>query len=106
MPKYLLEATYTGDGVKGLKSEGGSARAAAATALVESLGGTVECFYFGFGGVDVYLVVDMPDNASVAAASLAVNSTGAITARTVVLLSPSEMDEAGKKDVSYRGPRG
>ena len=65
MPKYLLEVTYTLDGVKGLNAEGGSARVAAATELVESLGGKIESFYFAFGDTDVYVIVDMPDDVSV-----------------------------------------
>ena len=68
--KFLLEANYTLDGVRGLKSEGGSARVAAAMSLIEGLGGKVESFYFAFGGTDVYLIADLPDNVSVAAAAL------------------------------------
>lgn len=71
LPKYLIGVNYTLDDVKGLKAEGGSARGAAATALIEGLGGTVESFYFAFGDTDVYLIVDMPDTASVAAAATA-----------------------------------
>ena len=46
MPKYLLQASYTSDGVKGLAKDGGSKRRAAAKALVESLGGKLEAMYF------------------------------------------------------------
>src|SRR5664280_191086 len=102
MPKFLLEVNYTLDGVKGLKSEGGSARVAAATALVEGLGGKVESFHFAFGGTDVYVIVDMPDNVSAAAAALAVSAGGGATARTVVLLTAAEADAAAKKQTTYR----
>ena len=54
MPKYLVEASYTADTIKGLRSEGGSARVAATKALIEGLGGTLECFYFAFGDTDAY----------------------------------------------------
>ena len=104
MSKYLLEVNYTLDGVKGLKREGCSARVAAATALIESLGGKVESFYFSFGVTDVILIVDMPDNVSVAAAALAVSAGGGATSRTVVLLTGAEMDAAVKKETSYRPP--
>ncbi len=104
MPKYLLEVNYTLDGVKGLKAEGGSARVAAATALVESLGGKVESFYFAFGGTDVYVTVDMPDNVSAAAAALAVSAGGGATSRTVVLLTADEVDAAAKAQATYRPP--
>ena len=76
MAKYLIEASYTADGVKGLLKDGGSARREAATQLIETLGGKVEAFYFSFGASDAHVIVDMPDNVSAAAASLAVNSSG------------------------------
>jgi uncharacterized protein with GYD domain len=104
MPKYLIEVNYTLEGVRGLKAEGGSARVAAATALIEGLGGKVECFYFGFGASDVFLIADMPDNVSVAAAALAVSAGGGATPRTVVLLTASELDAAAKKQTTYRAP--
>jgi uncharacterized protein with GYD domain len=104
MPKYLIEVNYTLDGVKGLKAEGGSARVAAATALIESLGGKVESFHFAFGDTDAYVIADMPDNASVAAAALAVSSGGGATLRTVVLLTAAEVDAAVAKRTLYRPP--
>lgn len=60
MPKYLIAVNYTLDGVKGLRTEGGSARVAAATALIESLGGTVESFHFAMGDTDAYVITEMP----------------------------------------------
>ena len=106
MSKYLLEVNYTLDGIKGLKSEGGSARVAAATALIEGLGGKVESFYFAFGGSDVYVIADYPDNVSAAAATLAVSAGGGATSRTVVLLTAAEVDAAAAKKTNYRPPGG
>jgi uncharacterized protein with GYD domain len=60
MPKYLLEVNYTLDGVRGVLSQGGTARQAAAQAAAESVGGTLESFFFAFGGTDVYVIADMP----------------------------------------------
>ena len=104
MAKYLIDASYTADGVKGLLKDGGSARRDAATQLIESLGGTVEAFYFSFGSSDAHVIVDMPDNVSATAASLAVNSSGAVTAKLVVLLTPEEVDEACSKVPAYEPP--
>ena len=106
MSKYMLEVSYTLDGVKGLSEEGGSARVAAATALVESLGGKVESFYFAFGDTDAYVVIDMPDDVSVASAALTVNAAGGVTSRTVKLLTAADLDAATKKKGSYRPPGG
>ena len=104
MSKYMLEVSYTLDGVKGLSEEGGSARVAAATALVESLGGKVESFYFAFGDTDAYVIIDMPDDVSVASAALTVNAAGGVTSRTVKLLTAADLDAATKKKGTYRPP--
>jgi uncharacterized protein with GYD domain len=104
MAKYLLEASYTAEGTKGLLKDGGSKRRAAATTLVESLGGKVDCFYFAFGKRDVVAVVDFPDGASAAAASLAIGASGAVTGRITVLLTPEELDKASKKSAKYTPP--
>ena len=104
MPKYLLDVRYTLDGVKGVIAKGGSARQAAAQAAAQSVGGTVESFYFAFGETDVFAVADLPDHAAAAALALAVTAGGGATVRTVVLLTPEELDEATKRQVSYRPP--
>jgi len=104
MPRYLIEASYTLEGVKGLVKEGGSKRREAADAAIRGLGGKLEAFYFAFGDPDALLIADLPDNASAAAASLAINGSGAVTVKTVVLLTPEEMDTAAKKQVNYRAP--
>lgn len=104
MAKYLIEVNYTLDGIKGVKTEGGSARVAAATALIESLGGKVESFYFALGDTDAYLIVDMPDSVSIVAAAIAVNTGGGAAARTVALVTPSEVDAATKMKLTYRPP--
>ena len=104
MPKYLIEASYTQEGVKGLQSAGGSSRREAVSALTEGLGGSLESFYFAFGDSDAYVVVDLPDNQSASAVALAVNATGAVTLKTTVLLTPEEVDAAAKQSVDYRPP--
>ena len=104
MAKYLLEGNFTLDGVKGVKAKGGSARLAAAKAAAESVGGTIEAYYFAFGGTDVYVIGDFPDNVSAASLSLAVAAGGGVAVKTVVLLTPEEIDQAVAKTVSYSPP--
>jgi len=104
MAKYLVEARYTAEGAKGLAREGGTGRRAAAAKAVEGLGGQVESFYYAFGDVDAYVIFDVPDNVSAAALSLAVGQSGGINTKTVVLITPEEMDQAGKKAVDFRPP--
>lgn len=104
MPKYLLQASYTAEGTKGLAKEGGSKRRAHLEEVVKKLGGRLEAFYYAFGEHDVYVIADVPDAETAAAISLAVNGSGAVRAKTTVLLSPEDMDRASKKSVGYRAP--
>ena len=104
MPKYLIQATYTAEGAKGLLAEGGTKRREAAAKAVKAAGGKVEAFYFCFGTSDAIVVVDLPDNMSAAGVALAINASGLVTSNTTVLLTAAEIDEATKKGYPYRGP--
>ncbi|MGE0361988.1 MAG: GYD domain-containing protein [Vicinamibacterales bacterium] len=104
MAKFMAKAKYTAAGVKGVLSEGGSARVAAITKLTESMGGKVEAFYFAYGGADAYVIVDVADEANALALSLAVNASGVVTLELVPLLTAQQMDAATKKTVAYRAP--
>jgi uncharacterized protein with GYD domain len=104
MPKYLIEASYGPEGAKGVQSAGGSSRRDAVAKIAESVGGTLESFYFAFGNHDVYTVVDLPDNESAAAIALTVNATAAVRLRTIVLLTPEEVDAASQRSVDYTPP--
>jgi uncharacterized protein with GYD domain len=107
MAKYLIEAAYSHEGLKGLIKDGGSGRRAAVEAAAKALGGRIESMYYGFGTSDVYVVADVPDNVSAATLALAVGATGALSHyKTTVLLTTDEVDQAAKKvaGVSYRAP--
>lgn len=106
MPKYMFEAKYTAAGAKGILHEGGTARRAAVEKGIQGLGGRLEAFYFAFGGVDAFVIADLPDNATAAALALAVGQSGMASTRTVVLMTPEEADTATKKSVAYRPPGG
>src|SRR5213592_2850844 len=101
MPKYLWKVSYSADGLRGLLKEGGTGRRDAARQLVESLGGKMDAFYFAFGETDAYVIADLPDAASVAAASLIVSSVGAVSLSTTVLIDAEEMDAATQKSGQY-----
>ena len=104
MPKYLFQVNYVGEGVKGLLKEGGSSRRAATEKMVQSMGGKIEAYYFCFGEHDCYVIADFPDNATAAAVALTVSASGAVVAKTTVLMTPEELDIAVKKSPSYRAP--
>lgn len=104
MPKYLVQVNYTIEGAKGLLKEGGTKRRAAAQAAIESVGGRIESMYYTLGEADAIVIVEMADNASVAALSVALAASGGTNGRTTVLMTPEEMDAAVKKTPSYRAP--
>ncbi len=104
MPKYLIEGSYSSQGAEGVKTRGGSSRRDAVAEMIRGLGGEMESFYFAFGDSDVYVTVDLPDNEAAAAAALAVNSAGAVAVKTVVLLTPEEVDRAAERSVTYQPP--
>jgi uncharacterized protein with GYD domain len=104
MPRFLFEASYTVDGLKGLRRHGGSGRREAVAKAAQSLGGRLEHFYFAFGDHDAFAVADLPDNAKAAAFALAVGEAGGASVRTVVLLTPEEVDAAATHSVEYRPP--
>jgi uncharacterized protein with GYD domain len=105
MPKFLFEASYTLGGARGVQSAGGSSRREAVAEVAESLGGQLEAFYFAFGDHDAYVIVDLPDNESATAVALTVNAAGGATVKTVVLLTPEEVDAAAQRSVPYQPPR-
>lgn len=105
MAKYLLKVSYSPEGIKGVMQEGGTSRVAAIKNLLADLGGSLESFYFAFGADDVYVIAEVPDQATAMAIAATVGSSGAISSyETVVLVDASEVDAAMGKTVAYRPP--
>ena len=77
MPKYITFFSYTGESAKAM-IERPSDRSAAAKALVESLGGTQEAFYWMQGKHDGFLITNLPDGVAAAALAAAVGASGAV----------------------------
>jgi uncharacterized protein with GYD domain len=104
MPKFLITASYTAEGARGLMKEGGTARRAVVEKVVQGLGGKVEAFYYSYGDDDAVIITEVPDHIAGLALSLAVNASGLVRIKTTPLITPEEIDTASKKAVSYRGP--
>jgi len=104
MPKYLVSVSYTAEGAKGVRKDGGTKRRHVASKAVEGVGGKVEAFYFALGQHDVILIADLPDNIAVAALSLAVSSTGGARCTTTALMTAEDMDHASQKKTPYKAP--
>ena len=104
MPKYLVQGSYSDQGLKGLLQEGGSKRREAVEQLTKGMGGRLEAFYYAFGNDDFVIIVDLPSNVDASALSLAANASGAVESRTTVLITPEEIDQATKKTVNFHPP--
>ena len=104
MPKYLIEASYTSDGMQGVLAKGGTARREAVEKLLADVGGTLESFYFAFGDRDAIVTVDVPDNVTAAAIGMMVAASGLTSCSTTVLLTPEEIDRAAEVKATYRPP--
>jgi uncharacterized protein with GYD domain len=104
MPKFMIKASYTPEGAKGLLKEGGTGRRAAVQKAVESVGGKLEAFYFAYGETDAYVIADLPDASAGVGVSITVNASGAARTAMVPLITPEEVDAAVKRAVPYRAP--
>jgi uncharacterized protein with GYD domain len=100
--KFLITASYSADGAKGLIKEGASGRKAAVEKALAGVGGTLESIYYTFGEHDVIVIGDVPDTASALAVSLAANATGTVRVTTTPLIPVADVDAACKKTVNFR----
>jgi len=106
LAKYLLRGSYTSEAwaaqVKDPKN-----RIEIVRPVFEQLGGSIESAYFSFGDDDLVIIMEMPDNVSAAALSIAVSAGGAVqNIKTAPLMSMDEGLEAIVKagSVGYRPP--
>jgi|SRR6185437_5354979 len=104
MAKYLAIARYTAEGIKGVMDKGGTARVEASRKLIQGAGGSVESFYFALGEDDVYIVCDLPDNVTAAAASMNASASGMVVSRIVALLTAEEIDRAAAAKMRFDAP--
>jgi uncharacterized protein with GYD domain len=104
MPKFLVEATYTAEGYRGLSKDKAAGRKAAIAQAAKKLGGKLDAMYFCLGENDVMLIVDMPDHVAAAALGSAACASGMARTKTTALLTVEETDEALSKPVTYRAP--
>jgi uncharacterized protein with GYD domain len=108
MAYFLLQGAYTSEAWKSLVKKPVN-RIEVVRPIIEKLGGSVEGAWFSFGDYDVVLIMQMPDNVSAAAFSLAVAASGAFkTHKTTPLMTMADGVEAMKKagGAGYRPPGG
>jgi len=106
MAKYLFQAAYTSE-AWAAQLQHPQNRVEAIRPVIEGLGGRIESVYFAFGDYDMVGIVDMPNNVSMAAFSLAGAAGGALkTVKTTPLMTIEEGLEAMRKasGSGYRPP--
>lgn len=106
MPKFLFQVSLNAEGVAGVLAEGGTARREVVKDAVESVGGTLEAFYFAFGVDDVVVIIDVPDQETAAGLAMQVSASGRMSVATTVLLTPEQIDQARETQSSWRPPGG
>ena len=106
MGKYLLQASYTQQGTTGLVQKPED-RTAVLEEMVSSVGGKIISVDYCFGDYDIVVIIEAPDDASMAAVSMVAGASGVATnIKTTVLISMAQGAEAAKKasSVTYRAP--
>jgi uncharacterized protein with GYD domain len=103
VPKYLIQASYTPEGLQGLARDSASGRRADVQSAVKELGGKVEAFYYAFGADDVIIILDLPDIVTAAAVALTTASSGAVFAPR--LCSQSRTSTRRSKSKCSTAPR-
>lgn len=106
MAHYLYQGAYSSEALKTLIKKPTN-RFDVVRGAVEKLGGSIEGAWFAFGEYDFVVVLDMPDNVSAAALSLAFAAGGALkSGKTTPLLSQQEGVAAMKRagNTGYRPP--
>ena len=106
MPLYLSKFSYMPQTWSKLIDQPEDRRQAAQT-YIESVGGKLHGFWYGFGSHDGYNLWEAPDNVSMTAVALAISAGGALSSfETTVLLSVEEtlaaLEQA--RTVGYRPP--
>ncbi|MDP9112548.1 MAG: GYD domain-containing protein [Acidobacteriota bacterium] len=104
MAKYMYQASYTLEGVRGLLKDTASGRQKAVESAITALGGKVEAFYYCFGMDDVVLIMDLPDSVAAAGLAMTVAASGMVRGRVTPLLTVAEADKALGVKIGYRAP--
>jgi uncharacterized protein with GYD domain len=106
MPLYLSKFSYTPETWARLIENPEDRRKAGQT-YIESVGGKLHGFWYGFGTHDGYTIWEAPDNVSLAAVALAISAGGAVHSfETTVLMSVEEAMDAMRKagEIKYKTP--
>ena len=98
MPLYMYQAAYTAESLAAQLKHPQNRAEAVGRAVCEAVGGKLIGGWYCFGDYDLVIVVDVPDNESMAAIALAISAGGALkSAKTTVLMTGPEAVAGMKK---------
>jgi len=106
MARYLFEIGVAPQAFAALVKEPQD-REQANRQLFEAAGGTLEAYYFAVSRSTFYLVAQLPDTVSVAALTMAILASGALTSvqSTAILTAPEAVEAMQKAGtLGYRPP--
>jgi uncharacterized protein with GYD domain len=104
MPKFLIEASYSAEGMRGLAKDKASGREAAIRDALTAIGGKLDSIYYALGESDVFVLCECPDHVNAAALAFAVCASGLVRTKTIPLLTIAEADQALTKSIGYKPP--
>ncbi len=100
--KFLINASYSAEGAKGvLQSGSGTKRKQMTESMINGLGGKMEAYYY-VSNCDAYIICELPDAAAAAAIALAVKASGMGAITTTLLMETEEVDRATQLTVKYQ----
>jgi uncharacterized protein with GYD domain len=101
MTLYMYEAAYTGESWAAQMKNPQNRVEAVGRQACEAVGGKLIGGWYCFGDYDLVIIVDVPNNESMAAIALAIAAGGAIKAsHTTTLMTGAELVAALKKSES------
>lgn len=107
MPRYMVTAKLTNEGLAGSIADGWKQREATSRAAWESVGATMEAYYLAAATDpwDVVTIVSAPNTDAVYALAAAVVASGAASSGTCIeLRTADEADAVLSRQAAYRRP--
>ena len=105
MAKYLIKSFLLPRRPQGRHGQGRLGTRRSNGQRAAGVGGSVDGVYFSFGSDDLFAIVEAPSHEAMAAIAGTVGQTGALSNyETVVLLTPSQIDDAANMSVDYSPP--
>ncbi len=90
----MYSGNYTEKGAAGLLKDGGNARHEEAERSAAAMGGSLEAYYWAYGSMDFFMIIDIPSEAMAIKFSLHVGASGVFNGKLTPLISVDLMDAA------------